>query len=121
MATEAGKASGRRAVLAVMAKRDWNPARLATEAGIDYGTAGDFLNGKRWPKVGTLGKIDAAVGWTPGTLAAIGEELQAADVPNTPAARTIPTPELLAEIARRLGLDIEVVEGPVAELPTPPK
>lgn len=76
MATPTGKATARRAVLAEVASRGWNPAALADAAGIDYGTAGDFLNGKRWPKVATLGKIDVALGWTPGTLAAIGEELQ---------------------------------------------
>lgn len=76
MATEAGKATARRLVLGVMSEKGWNPATLGDNAGIDYGTAGDFLNGKRWPKIATLGKIDRALGWTPGTLAAVGEGLQ---------------------------------------------
>lgn len=118
MATEAGKAAARRSTLAVMAARGWNPARLATEAGVDYGTAGDFLNGKRWPKVGTLGKIDAALGWTPGTLAAIGEDLQPAPSPSLPAPMS--DAEMLMALARRLGLSVTVDDGPAdAELPTP--
>ena len=76
MATEEGRAAARRHVMARMGELGWNPARLATEAAIDYGTAGDFINGKRWPKLATLAKIDASLGWTPGTLAAIGDELQ---------------------------------------------
>lgn len=109
MATEGGRADARRAVMRLMAERDWNPARLATEAGIDYGTAGDFLNGKRWPKVGTLGKIDRALGWTPGTLAAIGEELQAPPRAD-PLARAT-TAALLSELARRLGLAAIIDDG----------
>lgn len=83
MATEAGKGMARQAVLGAMAANGWNPARLADEADIDYGTVGDFLNGKRWPKVATQGKIERALGWTPGTLAGIGEELQEAPTPGT--------------------------------------
>ncbi|MGD7788176.1 helix-turn-helix domain-containing protein [Propionibacteriaceae bacterium Y1700] len=75
VATEAGKREARRAVMGAMASKGWNPATLAEHAGIDYGTAGDFLNGKRWAKHATLAKIEQALGWTPGTLAAIGDEL----------------------------------------------
>ena len=39
MATEAGRASARRAILARLGELGWNPAKLGDEAGIDYGTA----------------------------------------------------------------------------------
>lgn len=61
----------RAVVLAQLAQRGWDKARLASEAGIDYSTAGDFLNGNRWPRVPTLTKIDQALGWEPGTTGRI--------------------------------------------------
>lgn len=51
-----------------MADRGWNIADLATKAGVDPGTAGDFLSGKQWPKIGTQGKFERALGIQPGTL-----------------------------------------------------
>lgn len=59
------------AVAARMAHLEWNNAQLVTATRADPGTIGDFLNGKRWPKIGTQGKIERAIGWKPGTLAAI--------------------------------------------------
>lgn len=56
------------AVAARMAHLEWNNAALVTAAGVDPGTVGDFLNGRRWPKLGTQGKIEAALGWPAGTL-----------------------------------------------------
>jgi len=108
MATEAGKSAARRAALAIMASRDWKPAALATAADVDPGTAGDFLLGKRWPKVGTLGKLDAALGLTRGTLAAIGEELQDAPAPPDPVEvqfelGAVSDDDLLSEVRRRMG------------------
>lgn len=64
-----------RAVLTAMSDKGWSNLQFATEAKIDPGTAGDFLRGTRWPKLPTLAKIDSALGWTPGTLAALGEGL----------------------------------------------
>ena len=57
-----------RAVAARMAHLEWNNAQLVAATGADPGTIGDFLNEKRWPKIGTQGKIERAVGWPPGTL-----------------------------------------------------
>lgn len=54
-----------------MAHRGWNNARMATEAGVDPGTLGDFLAGNRWPKSPTRGRVEAALGWAPGTIAGI--------------------------------------------------
>lgn len=59
------------AVAARMAHLEWNNAQLVSVAGVDAGTIGDFLNGKRWPKIGTQGKIEKALQWPLGTLRAI--------------------------------------------------
>jgi hypothetical protein len=56
------------AVAARMAHLEWNNTQLVAATGADPGTIGDFLNGKRWPKLGTQGKIERALGWSPGTL-----------------------------------------------------
>lgn len=63
--------AARNAVLARMAQRELDKTDLARLAGIDYSTAGDFLNGTRWPRLSTLARIDTALGWEPGTVAAI--------------------------------------------------
>lgn len=59
------------AVAAWMAHLEWNNTQLVAATGADPGTIGDFLNGKRWPKIGTQGKIERALGWAPGTLRSI--------------------------------------------------
>lgn len=59
------------AVASWMAEREWNISQLVAATGADPGTIGDFLNGKRWPKIGTQGKIEKALAWPPGTLRAI--------------------------------------------------
>jgi hypothetical protein len=59
------------AVAAWMAHLEWNNTQLVAATGADPGTIGDFLNGKRWPKIGTQGKIEHALGWAPGTLRTI--------------------------------------------------
>lgn len=52
----------------------WNQTDLAREAGVDEGTISDFLAHKRRPRRGTIGRIEAALGVTPGTLGATGED-----------------------------------------------
>lgn len=59
------------AVAARMAHLEWNNTQLVAATKADPGTIGDFLNGKRWPKLGTQGKIERALGWSPGTLRSI--------------------------------------------------
>ena len=61
----------RLAVQAHMAARQWNKAELQIAARIDANTAGDFLNGERWPQARTLAKIETALDWPHGTIAAI--------------------------------------------------
>lgn len=66
-----GRTRARLAVTAEMAARGWAPIDLARESGADVGTVGDFLNGKRWIKIPTQGKIERAFGWPAGSVASI--------------------------------------------------
>lgn len=80
MATDEGRAAVLRYVSSYMSRVGWNPGDLAREAGIDPGTAGDFLNGSRWPKIRTLGRIEQAVQLEPGMLVTLanasGDDVQ---------------------------------------------
>lgn len=67
------------AVAAWMAHLEWNNTQLVAATGADPGTVGDFLNGKRWPKLGTQGKIEKALGWPSGTLRMIASGAPAPD------------------------------------------
>lgn len=71
MPNNEGRTRARLAVTAELAHREWSPARLAQESGADPGTIGDFLNGKRWIKLPTQGKIERALTWPPGTISAV--------------------------------------------------
>lgn len=75
------------AVAAWMAQHEWNNTQLVAKAEADPGTIGDFLNGKRWPKIGTQGRIEKALGWTPGTLRSIAMGGPAPDLTATVGAR----------------------------------
>ncbi len=59
-------------VAAWLAHHEKNPAWLVDETKADPGTIGDFLNGSRWPKLGTQGRIERALGWRAGTIRQIG-------------------------------------------------
>ena len=71
MNREEARAAVRVAVTAEMASRGWNIADLRNAADIDPGTIGDFLDGSRWPQIRTLGKIEKALDWPAGTIAAM--------------------------------------------------
>lgn len=71
MVNQDGRTKARLAVTAELASRGWSPAKLALEAGADPGTVGDFLNGKRWIKIPTQGKIERAFGWPAGAISSI--------------------------------------------------
>lgn len=57
-----------RAVVWAMAEMTWNQSDLAREAGIDPGTLGDFLAGRRWPQAKSRSKIEQALHLNPGML-----------------------------------------------------
>lgn len=90
------------AVAAEMAHRGWSNADLAEatknsgDAPVDLGTIGDFLGYKRWPKLGTQGRIELAIGWEPGTIRLIS--IGKAPHP-TKEAPGMPSPDVLREIA----------------------
>lgn len=47
----------------------WSHQRLADEAGVSYNTVNEFLTGRRaWPHPGTRRAIEAALGWSPGSI-----------------------------------------------------
>jgi hypothetical protein len=105
------------AVAAWLAKHRRNPSWLVGQTGADPGTIGDFLNGTRWPKLGTQGKIEAAVGWAPGTIRQIGN---GGDVPDltdrdgrsgpSPVGANV-DPELLAELSTASPETIEAIRA----------
>lgn len=55
-----------------LAHNELNNTWLAETAKVDPGTVGDFLAGERWPKIGTQGKIEKALGWPAGVIRQIG-------------------------------------------------
>jgi len=51
-----------------MANRRMGVRDLAAATGLDVGTVSDFINGRRWPVIKTLGTIEAALEIPAGTL-----------------------------------------------------
>lgn len=68
MEREAARSAVRLAIQAEMSHRGWNITQLRDASEVDAGTLGDFLAGNRWPRMRTLGRIEHAVGWPPGTI-----------------------------------------------------
>lgn len=69
--THQRRASSR--VAAWMAHNEVNNAWLAQKSEADLGTIGDFLNGLRWPKRATQGRIEKALGWPAGSIHQLGQ------------------------------------------------
>lgn len=100
MDREEGRRRVRIAVSGEMGRRGWNIAQLHEATGLDKSTLGDFLSGQRWGQHKTLGAIEKALGWPPGTIARI---LEGEDPPG-PAENAVPVgagvdPDLLADLA----------------------
>lgn len=95
------KAEGRRrarvAVKGEMGRRGWNIQQLHESSGLDRNTLGDFLDGKRWGQAKTLGSIERALGWPPGTIAG----MEAGDEPPVSGVDEDPTPAEDALLYRR--------------------
>jgi predicted transcriptional regulator len=59
------------AVVARLSQLEATTGRIASEAGISENTLRDFLAGKTWPIVRTLGRIEKVIGWPPGSIESI--------------------------------------------------
>ena len=74
MAQTPGQQRAADAVAAELAERGWTnkdlseATRTSDDSPVDSGTIGDFLAYKRWPKIGTLGRFERALGWPAGSL-----------------------------------------------------
>ncbi len=66
--------AARRAVRDELARRRQDPAWLARTALLDPGTVDDFLDGRRWPRLKTLAKVESALEWAPGTIDTVARE-----------------------------------------------
>lgn len=71
-----GRERARAAVSAALAEKQWSVSDLARRAGIDHGTAADFVAGDRWPIHKTQGRIEDALGWSPGTIDRLTHEAE---------------------------------------------
>ncbi len=76
MEREEGRTRARLAIHAEMSHRRWTNTELSRQAGVDINTIGDFLSGARWPKSPTQGRLEAALGWPPGTITAIAAGME---------------------------------------------
>jgi hypothetical protein len=121
------QAKASQAVAAWLAHNEKNPAWLVDQTGADPGTIGDFLNGLRWPKTGTQGKIEKALGWPPGCIRQIGngsEPDSVGAVIKTPSYVPAPGPvvdgevtnEQLYRLMLRMRADSDRIEGKVEDL-----
>lgn len=77
MAQTQGQRRASLAVVAWLTHEERNVAWLVRQTGSDPGTLGDFLNGNRWPKFNTQGRIEKALGWPAGTITAIADGAEA--------------------------------------------
>lgn len=71
MDKQVGRNNARQAVHAVLAQREINPTDFSRDARIDIATVSDFLEGARWPKITTQGRMEKALGWPAGSIQAI--------------------------------------------------
>jgi transcriptional regulator with XRE-family HTH domain len=106
------------AVAAAAGERGWSQGQLAQRAGVDSGTLGDFMAGRRWPRNTTQFKIEQALGWRTGSIARIADGGDAPVVTPAPqdARSDLPVgsgvdPELLTELADADPAAIEAVRA----------
>jgi transcriptional regulator with XRE-family HTH domain len=87
-----GELRARAAAERSMTAMGYSLAALSREAGVDPGTVGDFIGGKRWPRREKLAAIERALMLNPGTLALLAESDtdDSADVKTSHPPRTSP-------------------------------
>lgn len=106
------------AVAAAAGELGWSQSELAQRAGVDSGTLGDFLAGRRWPRNTTQFKVEKALGWRPGTISRIarGDDPPVVRGDRQDPASDLPVgsgvdPELLTELAQADSAAIEAVRA----------
>lgn len=87
-------------VRAALSDHRWRQSDLVRATGLDKNTVSAIVNGRQRASDATLGRIEAGLGMTPGTLAAAGEDAPAPGSPNPLA--DVSDMALLAELGRRL-------------------
>ena len=122
MQTE-GQRAASRSVNNWLASRARSNAWLVKQSGADKGTVGTFLAGETWPRRTTLARIEDVLGWPVGTITDIAEGRAHPPLDTEPPAPSdLSTQQLLAEIARRLGLNVTIDDDPAdQERPSPPR
>jgi hypothetical protein len=76
-----GRERARAAVSAALASKQWSVSDLARRAGIDHGTAADFVSGERWPIHKTQGRIEEALGWEAGAIDRLMHDESGPEIP----------------------------------------
>ncbi|MFC2623679.1 MAG: helix-turn-helix domain-containing protein [Propionibacterium acidifaciens] len=87
-------------VRAALSDHRWRQSDLVRATGLDKNTVSAIVNGRQRASDATLGRIEAGLGMTPGTLAAAGEDAPTPGSPNPLA--DVSDMALLAELGRRL-------------------
>lgn len=111
--TDAGRGLAISAVLARMrTRRIYDGKALADQANLDADTVRDFLNGERWPRVGTLSKIEQTLGMEAGEISALGRE----DGPYIAAHAAAPSSAKTLDAANDVELLMELLSRATARL-----
>lgn len=90
-------------VRAALSDHRWRQSDLVRATGLDKNTVSAIVNGRQRASDATLGRIEAGLGMTPGTLAAAGEDAPAAG-PSPDLAGASPEDLLAALTHKVLGL-----------------
>jgi hypothetical protein len=132
MAQTQGQRRASHAVVAWLAHHERNTTWLVRQTQADPGTIGDFLNGVRWPKFKTQGRIEKALGWADGTLTAIADGADAPGVgggtqdadyvaaPGDLVDQAVTNEQVLAEL-RAMREDVNALSRRVARIESDPE
>ena len=93
------------AVAAAAGALGWSQTELATRAGVDPGTLGDFVAGARWPRQTTRGRIEKALQWRPGTIQQIADGAEPPEIVSPAADTDAPA----ADLPVGSGVDPEII------------
>lgn len=80
MAADSNRQTAIEMVRVAMSERGLTAASLARETGVHVDTIRDFTNGKRWPRAGSLRKLEDHFGWATGYIDRVARGVEEADV-----------------------------------------